>query len=103
VAPLDPLLIREQTVANKLNGFIINFVVRRLCQLSQHVNNQHLYFFRLQKAKQDGSDKGDHDSIEVEVTVEGSTGTVSGSLSVVTTVVGSGAGAGSSAGSGGGS
>ena len=61
-APPGPLELRrrEQTVANKLNGFVINIIARLLGQFGEHVNDKKLYFVRVQKAEQDWTDKGDH-------------------------------------------
>jgi len=63
VAPPGPseFRSREQTVADKLNGFIIDFIISGLCQLSQHVNDKKFNFVRVQEAEQDWTDKGDHD------------------------------------------
>ncbi len=58
----SPLKLRcgEQTVADKFHGFIVNFIVSRLNQFGEHVNDKHLDFVRVQKAEQDWTDKGDH-------------------------------------------
>jgi hypothetical protein len=62
VAPLNPLEFRsrEQTVADKLNGFIVNFIIGGLSQFGEHVNDKEFNFVRVQKAEQDWTDKGDH-------------------------------------------
>ena len=71
VAPPGPseFRCRKKTVTDKLNGFVIDFIISRLSQLSQHVNNKKFNFVRVQKAEQDWTDKGDHDQ-------EGSVGQV---------------------------
>ena len=61
-SPSEPRC-REQTVADKLNGFVIDFVISGLCQLSQHVNDKQFNFVRVQKAEQDWTDKGDHNNL----------------------------------------
>ena len=60
--PRGPLQLRcrKQTVANKFNGFVVNFIVGRFCQLSQQVYNKHFNFIGVQKAEQDWTDDSDH-------------------------------------------
>jgi len=59
-ALLSPLFVREKSVTNKLNSFVIDIVVGRLSQFGQHVYNEQLDLVRLKKGKQDWTDKGDH-------------------------------------------
>ena len=62
VAPLNPLELRsrEQTVADKFHGFVIDFIIRGLSQFGKHVYDKKFNFVRVQKAEQDWTDKGDH-------------------------------------------
>ena len=62
VAPLNPLEFRsrEQTVTDKLYGFVIDFIIRGLHQFGEHVNDKKFNFVRVEKAEQDWTDKGDH-------------------------------------------
>ena len=62
MAPPGPLELRrrEQTVADKFHGFVINIIIRGLHQFGEHVNDKKFYFVRVQKAEQDWTDKGDH-------------------------------------------
>lgn len=59
-ALLSPLFVRKKSVTDKLNSFIIDIIVGRLSQFGQHINDQQLDFIRLQKGKQDWTDKSDH-------------------------------------------
>ena len=53
---------RKQTVADKFYGFVINFIIRGLSQFGEHVYDKKFNFVRVQKAEQDRTDKGDHNS-----------------------------------------
>ena len=59
-ALLSPLFVREKSVTDKLNSFVIDIIVGRLSQFGQHVYDEQLDLFRLKKRKQNWTDKGDH-------------------------------------------
>ena len=65
MAPLNPLELRcrEQTVADKIYGFVINFIICGLSQFGEHIYDKKFNFVRVQKAKQDWTDKGDHSNL----------------------------------------
>ena len=65
-APLSPseFRSREQTVTDKLNGFVIDFIIGLLSQFGEHVNDKKFNFVRVQKAEQDRTDKGDHNNYQ---------------------------------------
>ena len=50
-ALLNPLFVREKSVTNKLNSFVIDIIVGRLSQFSQHVYDEQLDLVRLKKEK----------------------------------------------------
>ena len=53
----------KQALLNKVNGLVVNGVVRLLGQLTQQVNNQTLSFFAIQKGEQQWADKCEHDDV----------------------------------------
>ena len=69
VARLSPSerLSREQAVADKFHGFVVDIVFSRLSQFGQHVYDEQLDLVRLEKRKQDWTDNGDHESAGVGV------------------------------------
>ncbi len=66
-AHLSPLFVREKSVTDKFNSFVIDIVVGRLSQFGQHVYDEQLNLVRLKKGKKDWTDNGDHESAGVIV------------------------------------
>ena len=60
VLPGPLAFVREKTVADKLNGFVVNIVIGLLSQFGEKINDKEFNFVRVQKAEQDWTDKGDH-------------------------------------------
>ena len=50
----------EETTLDKINGLVVNSVIRLLSKFTEHVNNQSLHFFTVQKGEKYGTDKCNH-------------------------------------------
>ena len=54
------LWCRKQTVADKLNGLVINLIIGLLSQFGEHINDKEFNCVRVQETEQDWTNKGDH-------------------------------------------
>ena len=57
----SPLLIPKKTTLDKVNGLVIDSVVRLLSQFAEQVNDKALYFVAIKERHKYGTDKCNHD------------------------------------------
>ena len=50
----------EETAFNKINGLVVNSVIRLLSKFTEHVNNQSLHFVTTKERHKNGTDKCNH-------------------------------------------